>query len=157
MNYIKAIIESFKADPDISGYIADRVAFLWQDLDTERPFITFHEWSRENTMRGWWYGGNAMDSFPLSFSIVVDQKDTYKWREIRELLKEKLNGYNGVLYKDPTNNKVVREGNIWFLGDEGVQYFDWAGLVLWETTYLFKTQRRFFVGSGKDIVGNDIW
>jgi len=131
MNYIKAIREFLQNDIDMIAYTTNINRVRADKDNSDLPMIIFSEWPKENQYwnqmwRKW------IDVFPVTFECIVKYEDSIKGREIRELLKFKLNGRNIV--------SVDRNGDITNLNDDGIWYDDQKDIVNFSTTFLFKNK-----------------
>ena len=132
MNYIKSLRDFLENDTDMQELCTNiKRLRVWKD-DNTRPLIIFSEMSKENPY--WWeVGRKGVDTFPVLFDCVVDYSDSIKGREMRELLKFKLNWWTGALTSD-----WVWE--ITHIEDTDLWYDEEKDLVRFGSVYLFKNK-----------------
>jgi len=132
MNYIKAVREFLENDIDVKAYTTN-IKWIRVDNDTPTmPLIIFTELSKNNEYWGQ-TGSKGVDVFKVMFEFIVKYEDSVVWREMRELLKFKLNWFAGALSAD-------RVWNINHLSDDSLWYDENKDIVIYASTYLFKNK-----------------
>lgn len=136
MNYIEALQRFLQNDPEISSLVGDRIGFARLDKNIEKPCIIFNEQERNPEILDWQDFESWIDVYPVLIDILVDYKDSIKWRELRQKIRKKLGNFKWVLSKK--NDKILREWNINFIKFLACDYNQEVDWILRWGIYLFK-------------------
>ena len=130
MNYIKSIKKFLENDVDVKTYTTN-VHFVRVDKNNKTmPLIIFSELWKDNVYwKQIWAKG--IDYFVVMFECIVKYEDTIIGREMRELLKFKLNWFSWLLTAD-WSWWITR------LKDEQLHYDSDKDIIRFASTYLFK-------------------
>lgn len=138
-NYIDAIRTFLENDIDVKVYTKNIHFLRVPKTKASRPLIVFTEMEQNNPYSEWNMREKGWDVYPVLFECIVDfsldaENNAIKGREMRELLKAKLNWFKGVL-----NTKFT--GQIYRLKDLGLWYDEKNDVVKWSSVYLFKAMK----------------